>query len=75
MSATKTWELRDMSRDEILQRKRELSEEEFNLRMQTSVTTLINPKRLREIRKEIARINTILREDELGIRKIGVQNR
>jgi len=74
MSITKTWQLREMSKDELLQRKRELEEEDFNLRMQTAVTTLKNPMRLRDIRKEKARINTILREDELGIREIGVTN-
>ena len=72
MSITKTWQLREMSRDELIQRKRELGEENFNLRMQSAVSTLKNPKRLREIRREIARVNTILSEDKLGIRKIGV---
>ena len=74
MNTTKTWQLREMSSDELAQRKRELTEEHFNLRMQTAVSTLKNPKRLREIRREIARIMTILHEDELGIRKIGVSN-
>ncbi len=74
MSPTKTWQLREMSRDELIQRKHELAEENFNLRMQSAVSTLKNPKRLREIRRELARINTILHEDELNIRKIGVTN-
>jgi len=70
--STKTWELREMSREELEHRRHELTDEHFNLRMQSAVSTLKNPKRIREIRREIARINTILREDELGIRKIGV---
>ncbi|RKZ31567.1 50S ribosomal protein L29 [bacterium] len=74
MSTTKTWQLREMSRDELAQRKHELEEEHFNLRMQVAISTLKNPRRLREIRKEIARINTILHEDDTGIRKIGVSN-
>lgn len=74
MSTTKTWQLREMSKDELIQRFRELSEEHFNLRMQTAVSPMKNPKRIREIRREIARIKTILHEDKLGIRKIGVSN-
>lgn len=74
MSTTKTWQLREMSRDELLQRYRELKEEHFNLRVQTVVSPMKNPKRIREIRREIARIKTILHEDKLGIRKIGVSN-
>jgi len=74
MSTTKTWQLREMSRDELIQRFRELSEEHFNIRMQTAVSPMKNPKRIREIRREIARIKTILHEDKLGIRPIGVSN-
>jgi len=62
-----------MSREELVQKKHELLEEDFNLRMQSAVTTPQNPKRLCEIRREIARINTILHEDETGIRKLGVK--
>jgi len=74
VSTTKTWQLREMSEDELIQRLRELKEEHFNLRMQTAVSPMKNPKRIREIRREIARIKTILHEDELEIRKIGVTN-
>lgn len=74
MNTTKTWQLREMSEDELIQRLRELKEEHFNLKMQTAVSPMKNPKRIREIRREIARIKTILHEDEQGIRKIGVKN-
>lgn len=74
MSATKTFQLREMSKDELEQRMRELLEEEFNLRMQSAVSTLKNPKRFREIKRELARIKTILHEDKTGIRKIGIKN-
>ncbi len=73
MSMTKTWQLREMSRDELIQKKHELLEEGFNLRMQAPVITPKDPKRLRGIRREIARITTILYEDEIGLRKIGVK--
>jgi large subunit ribosomal protein L29 len=60
--------MRELTPDELLQRKLELEEELFNLRWQKASKELDNPLRLREIRKELARINTILREDELKIR-------
>jgi large subunit ribosomal protein L29 len=40
----------------------ELRREQFNLRMQRAVGQLANPSRFREIRKEIARIKTVLNE-------------
>lgn len=73
MSTTKTWQLREMSREELEHRSHELLEEDFNLRMQSAVSAPKNPKRLREIRREVARIATILNEEDLGIRKIGVK--
>jgi len=73
MSSTKTWQLREMSQEELSHRMHELLEEDFNLRMQSAVSAPKNPKRLREIRREAARIATILNEDKLGIRKIGVK--
>ena len=63
-------ELRNMTKDELLHQRKLLFEEWFNLRMQAAIKPLDNPKRIRQIRKDIARINTILREDELGIRRI-----
>ncbi len=63
-------ELRNMTKDELLRQRRLLFEEWFNLRMQSAIKPLDNPKRIRQIRKDIARINTILREHELGIRKL-----
>jgi large subunit ribosomal protein L29 len=63
-------QMRELIRDELLQRKLELEEEQFNLRLQKASKELDNPLRLRVIRKELARINTILREDELKIRAL-----
>ena len=62
--------MRELTRDELLQRRLELEEELFNLRWQKASKELDNPLRLRVIRKESARINTILREDELKIRTL-----
>jgi len=62
--------LRDMTRDELLQKMHELKEEVFNLRMRQTLKELDNPLRLRTIRRDVARIETILTEDGIGIRKI-----
>ena len=70
MPLTKVTTLRDMTRDELALRKRELSDEEFNLRMRRSLKPLDNPLRLRLIRRELARIATLLREDQLGLRGV-----
>ena len=59
-----------MTKDELIHHRDQLVEEWFNLRMQSAIKPLDNPKRIRQIRKDIARIKTILHEDELGIRKI-----
>lgn len=66
----KMYELRNMTREELIMQKKLLIEEWFNLRMQSAIKTLDNPRRIRQIKKDIARINTILREHELGIRRI-----
>ena len=62
--------LRDLTRTELMQKCAELQDEMFNLRMRQSTKSLENPLRLRVIGREIGRINTILREDELGIRRL-----
>jgi len=63
----RTKEMRELTRDELEQKRRYLTEERFNLRMRKSFKELENPLRLRELRREIARINTVLREDELDV--------
>lgn len=59
--------LRDMTSDELLVQLRELKEELFNLRFQHATAQLDNPLRIREVRRSIARVKTLLREKELGI--------
>lgn len=63
-------ELREMTGEELVQKKRDLEDERFNLNMRKSFKALDNPLRLRHIRRELARINTVLHEDEKGIRKL-----
>jgi large subunit ribosomal protein L29 len=62
--------LRDMTREELLQKKAELEEELFNLRMRKSLKELGDPLKLRTIRRDVARIETMLSEDRLNIRRI-----
>ncbi|MCK4631896.1 MAG: 50S ribosomal protein L29 [candidate division Zixibacteria bacterium] len=66
----KTQQLREMTREELVQKKNELLDERFNLNMRKSLKALDNPLRLRHIRREIASIETILKEDELKIRTL-----
>jgi len=66
----KSESLRDMTKEELLLRHRELKDELFNLRMRKSLKELDNPLKLRTIRRDIARIETILSEDRNDIRKI-----
>jgi large subunit ribosomal protein L29 len=65
-------QMRELTPDELLQRKLETEEELFNLRLQKASKELDNPLRLRVLRKELARINTILREDELKIKTLAI---
>ena len=62
--------LRDLTRDELLQKREELMQELFNLKVRRGFSELDNPLKLRVIRRDIARIETILTEDRRGIRKI-----
>jgi large subunit ribosomal protein L29 len=61
--------LRDLNDGELEQRARELGEELFNLRFQASMSMAKNPARIGQARRDIARIKTILRERQLGIRR------
>lgn len=57
--------MRDMSVNELEQKLVELKGELFNLRFQMATGQLENPMRVRDVKKSIARIKTILREREL----------
>jgi large subunit ribosomal protein L29 len=59
-------EIRELSVDEIKLRVAELEEERFRLRFRSATETLENPLRLRTIRKDIARLKTVLTEKQQG---------
>jgi len=65
--------LKNSTKEELVQKREELEEELFNLRMQRSAKELDNPLRLRIIKRDIARISTVLREEELDKRKLATQ--
>ena len=61
----KTNEIRKLSTEEINKKITESKEELFNLRMKQATGSLENPSRIRELRKNVARLKTILREREI----------
>ena len=58
----KTAELRDKSIDELNARERDLNEQLFKLRFQRATGRIENPNKIREVKREIARIKTLLSE-------------
>jgi len=62
MATTKTADLREMSAEQLEARLGELKEERFRLRFRSATEAIENPIRFRTIRRDIARIQTILRE-------------
>ncbi|MCC9310397.1 MULTISPECIES: 50S ribosomal protein L29 [Kitasatospora] len=71
MSAgTKAAELRELDNEALVAKLREAKEELFNLRFQAATGQLDNHGRLRLVRKDIARIYTLMRERELGIETV-----
>ncbi len=74
----KLYELRQLSETELRDRVTELKEEIFNLNFQKATRQMADAKRISSSRREIARILTLLHEDELNIRSIqaaGDENR
>ena len=61
----KAKEVRQMSSKELADKLTELKAELFNLRFQLATGQLDNPIRIRTVRKDIARVNTIIREREI----------
>ncbi len=67
MAETTAAEIRDLNDDELVTRLAEAKEELFNLRFQVATGQLDNNRRLHHVRRDIARIYTVMRERELGI--------
>ena len=63
----KIQDIRDLSTQELEDKIKDLKEELFNLRFQNATNQLDNPVRIASVKKDIARVKTILKEKELGI--------
>jgi large subunit ribosomal protein L29 len=69
MAETTAAEIRDLADEELVSRLGEAKEELFNLRFQVATGQLDNNRRLQHVRRDIARIYTVMRERELGIHR------
>jgi len=58
-------EIRDMTEQELQDKLKALKEELFNLRFQLAINQLDNPMRIKAVKKDIARVYTVIREQEL----------
>ena len=58
MATTKAKDIRELSTDELSVRLRDLKQESLNLRLQRAAGTLENPARIRQVRRETARVLT-----------------
>ena len=58
----KVTELRDMTADQLEAKLKELKSELFNLRFQHAINQLENPHKIADVKKDIARVMTVLRE-------------
>jgi large subunit ribosomal protein L29 len=65
----KARELRDLTVEELLKKKKDFKEEIFNLRFQHSTGQLENTSRMKLLRRDVARIEMALREKELNVGK------
>jgi large subunit ribosomal protein L29 len=63
--ALKSKEIRDLPTDDLVQRLAETKEELFNLRFQNATGQLDNYSRLGDLRRDVARLRTLLREREI----------
>ena len=62
----KASQLRELSAEELQEKLRGLKEELFNLRFQLAINQLENPMRISAVKKDIARVQTIIRQNELS---------
>ena len=61
----KAAEIRELSADDLQAKLKEARAELFNLRFQLAINQLDNPMRISAVKKDIARVKTILRENEI----------
>lgn len=64
----KVEEIRTLSNEELVKRLEEAHQELFNLRFRLATRQLVNHREIPKVKRKIARMKTVLRERELGIR-------
>ena len=67
----KAAEIRQMTTEELSAKLKDLTAELFNLRFQLAINQLDNPMRITAVKKDIARVKTVLRENESGVNAEG----
>ncbi|HTP59213.1 MAG TPA: 50S ribosomal protein L29 [Spirochaetia bacterium] len=70
MKDNKAEKLRSLTVEELETKLRSLREELFNLRFRNSISQLDNGLKLREVRRDVARMETVLTEHRKGIRSV-----
>ena len=61
-------EVRNLTDSELVARQKEARQEQFNLRLQQQTGALEKPSRLHELRKDVAKLETVLSERRLGLK-------
>ena len=69
MKSTELGTLREKNRDELVEELSALKAELFKLRFQHATSQLDNPMKLKTVKKDIAVVKTLIREQELGIKR------
>ncbi len=65
----KASEIQKLSQEELVTKVDDLKDELFKLRFQLATNQLENPMRIREVRRDIARVKTVIREREIGVKQ------
>ncbi len=65
--------IRSMDADEVQARIKSLEEELFNLRFRNAMRQLDNPVEIRNLRRDLARLKTALKENELGLKTLSAE--
>lgn len=66
--ATKASDLREKTESDLHTRERDLSEQLFKLRFQKATGSVENPMKIRQVRREIARVKTLIKEKQTAAR-------
>jgi large subunit ribosomal protein L29 len=62
----KAGELRDLGADELVTKERELNDQLFRMRIQKSMGQLEAPEKMKTVRRDLARVKTVLRQKRAG---------